>query len=237
MHQQMLISQGSSGGGGPGAMPAFQAAGGTVTTTSATLSVPWPTHIAGDLGLCLVLSSNVAPTAPSGWVTIAQLGVGTANTALSTMLSVYGRIATSSSESTAAVGRSTADFLHGRILTIRGVDPTSYIDDSATGSGATSSTISLPAVTTTDINRLVVYLISDGTDSSNSARYNTWTNANLASVTERADAGTTQSNGGGIGAATGEKATAGAVGAGSVNFALSASNYAAVTLAIKPPNL
>ncbi|OHB54863.1 MAG: hypothetical protein A2Y12_05480 [Planctomycetes bacterium GWF2_42_9] len=40
-----------------------------------------------------------------------------------------------------------------------------------------------------------------------------WANVNLSNLTERTDEGTTQGNGGGIGVATGIKATAGSVGA------------------------
>lgn len=220
-------------GGGGGGVPTFVAVVNNSNTTSPTLTLPWPTgHVSGDLGVAVVQSDNVAPTTPSGWTLLAQVGAGTPGAALSTMLSVYGRIAASASESSAPVGRNGA-FLQGRMYVFRGTATSGFVDDVATTSGATSATLSLPSVTTTGPNRLVLLVVADGTDTGG-ARYSGWSGAGLTAVTERGDAGSTTATGGGHGLATGERALAGPVGASSVNFALTASNYAAATIALKP---
>ena len=55
----------------------------------------------------------------------------------------------------------------------------------------------------------MVVAVADDYDNASTARYTTWTNAGLTSLTERFDNGSATQNGGGIGMAVGTRATAG----------------------------
>lgn len=212
-------------------MPTFVGAAGLTGSTSTT-NVAWPAHAAGDTSVLFVHSSNQAPGAIAGWTQEAQLGTGTPATPGAVMLTLYSRTAASSSEPTVTVP-DTGDHTIATMLVFRGVNA-SPVDVSATASGATSGTIALPSVTTTGPNRLVILAVADSLDLSSRTSYSSWTNAGLASVTERTDNSGSSGTGGAIAAATGERAVAGAIGAGSVAYGAAAANYIAITLALKP---
>src|SRR4030042_5105947 len=105
------------------------------------------------------------------------------------------------------------DHVYGRILTFRGVTATGDPWDVTAGGtkAAASTTTTFGAVNTSIDNALIVLPASRENDSS-SAAWSGWTNANLSGLTERSDGGTTSGNGGGLGIATGLKATAGVIG-------------------------
>lgn len=227
--QQLAASFGAAAAG---PIPTFVGASGLTGSTSTTNST-WPTHVAGDTAVLFVHSSNEAPGAISGWTQQAQLGTGTPATAGAVMLTIYTRTAASSSEPTVTVPDS-GDHTIVAMLVLRGCDPAVPVDVVATASGATSGTIALPSVTTTGPNRLVVHAIADSLDLSGRTSYSGWANAGLASVTERMDNSGSSGTGGAIAAATGERAVAGATGAGSVSYSAAAANYIAITLAFKP---
>lgn len=224
---------GGGGGGGLGPMPTFVASNG-ITGGVSTVNSSWPTHVAGDTAVLFVQSSNEAPGAISGCTQQAQLGTGTPGAAGSVMLTIYTRTAASSSEPTITVPDSGNHTLV-MMMVLRGCDPSAPVDVVATASGATSATIALPSVTTTGPERLVVHAVADSLDQGSRASYFSWANAGLASVTERLDGAGSSGTGGGIAAATGERAVAGATGAGSVTYASAAANYVAITLAFKSP--
>lgn len=232
MHQQIMIAHGFSSPSGTA--PFFVAATSNGVAGSGTLGRAWPAgYTTGDLGIVAIETGNSPVSAPSGWDLLGEVGVGTAGVATAARLTLFGRIAVSGTESQTFFSTD-GSFIQGRMFVFRGVPPTGYVDAFNSASGATSTTITLPGVTTTGANRLVLHFIADGTDNSSSSRYSNWTNAGLTSLTELGDAGTNTSTGGGYGLASGERAAAGATGSGSVDFALAASNYVALTLALKP---
>ena len=108
-------------------------------------------------------------------------------------------------------------------------------DVTAGGTEAASDTSgSIAGATTTVANTLVVTAIATSLpDASSTTNFSSWTNANLTSLTERIDNAVTAGNGGGLGAATGVKATAGAYGSTAVTLASSAYK-AMMSIAIKP---
>jgi hypothetical protein len=124
------------------------------------------------------------------------------------------------------------DHVYGRILTFRGVVASGNPwDVTAGGVKATASTTTtFGTVTTTAGNELIVLAASRDNDSAAAA----WSasNANLLSLTERSDGGTTSGNGGGIGVATGIKATAGSVGSSTATVTSSVDGH--MTIALKP---
>jgi hypothetical protein len=124
----------------------------------------------------------------------------------------------------------------GRIMAIRGAAASGNPwDVTAGGVEATADTSgSIAGATTTVANTLVVTAIATALpDSSGSTNFSAWTNSNLTSLTERIDNTTSQGNGGGLGIATGGKATAGAYGNTAVTCA-SSSYKAMMSIAIKP---
>jgi hypothetical protein len=75
------------------------------------------------------------------------------------------------------------------------------------------TTVTFPTLTTTADNCLILNAVTTGTDVASTAHISAFTNAGLVSIVERVDNWVSSGTGGGIGAATGEKATAGAVAA------------------------
>lgn len=125
------------------------------------------------------------------------------------------------------------------ILAFRGVVTSGDPWDVTSGAVETSADTSgsIPLATTTVDNTLVVLAISTSLpDANGSTNFSSWSNANLANLTERFDITSNAGNGGGIGIATGEKATAGATGATSVTVGSSASK-GMMTIALKAPNI
>jgi hypothetical protein len=76
----------------------------------------------------------------------------------------------------------------------------------------TLTTVTFPAVTTTAVDCLVLNAVTTGTDVSSTAHISAFTNAGLANIAEQVDNWVLSGTGGGIGAAVGEKAVAGAIG-------------------------
>lgn len=228
-----VVAAGAMGQGSdplpPGGTPTFVGAG-TPADSTGSISLDWPAgHAAGDYGIIFIECVHTTiPTAPSGWTLIGQRAY---NNVQGTQLAIFGKFAASSSESNVSVP-AMGDHTVGIMLAYRGVNVSTPIDVIAGGDGSTSSIV-LPAVTTTGDNRLVIHAVADGRDNT-SARYTGWTNASLTSLTERADFGGASGNGGGLGVADGEFATAGTTSAGSVTYTLAAHDYVAITLALRP---
>ena len=92
--------------------------------------------------------------------------------------------------------------------------------------------LSAPGATTTIHDCLVVITAARGDDNAGAA-FSSWTNSDLANLTEQFDDGTTQGNGGGLAVVTGEKATAGSYGATTATLAVNSSK-GFMTIALKP---
>jgi len=223
------------------ALPTYVGAGTAKSDTLPITSVPWPSgHLAGDLGILVIETAAQAPgnNPPSGWTavpTVSPQSTGTAGAAGATALYVYYRIATSSSEAAADIGDS-GDHQIAFITAYRGVDTSAPIGVTAGAVQASASTsVSIPSVTTTGADRLIVLISTNATDGTTTAQLSGVTNAGLANITQRK---TTQSGvgfGGGVSVYTGEKATAGATGATTGTLA-TASAQANITLALQPPS-
>jgi hypothetical protein len=107
-------------------------------------------------------------------------------------------------------------------------------DQKITTADAVSNTgFSAQGFTTTVPECLIVVAGCVATDIG-TARFGSWANASLTSVTERFDQASIVGNGGGIGMATGIKATAGVVNATTATL-VTASFNTSITLALKPP--
>jgi hypothetical protein len=218
----------------PQAGPRFQAAGTALGGTGA-VSPAWPPHAAGDIALLFVESTGgqaATLSTAAGFAAVANspksVGAGTAGT----RLTVFWARATS-----AAMGAPTVadpgNHVYAQILTYRGVVNAGNPWD-VTGGGTktpASGSVSLTSVTTTVADTLVVQAVARDNDSA-AAAFSAQANANLTSIAERVDAGTTQGNGGGFAVWDGYKATASAT--GSTTATVTSSINAFLTIALKP---
>jgi len=124
----------------------------------------------------------------------------------------------------------------GRIIAIRGAATSGNPwDVTAGGVESTADTSgAIPGATTTVANTLVVAAIATSLpDANGTANFSAWANSDLTSVAERTDNTTNAGNGGGLGIATGVKATAGAYTTTSVTCG-TATTKAMMSIAIKP---
>lgn len=215
--------------------PNFQAAGAEQGGT-ANITVPWPTHQAGDIGLLLIESTGGQAAAlgtAAGFVEVPGSPVAALTGTSGTRLTAYWCRATSSSMASPVV-TDPGDHAYGVILTFRGcIAAGNPWDDTATNTKETASTsASASGLTTVGPDRYIVNIIARDNDSA-SAAFSAWANATLVSVTELWDSGTAQGNGGGIGVAGGVKSAAGGV--DQTTAAVTSSVNASLTLALKPP--
>lgn len=209
--------------------PTFQAASSTpgagTADVSPTLPADWKE---GDLHLLCVESAGTPGSAPSGWVAVAD---SPQDEGTNTALEVYWRRAVSGDTAPTVTdrGNHTYAVILGYAAPYPGGDPWD-VTSGGTETGPDTS-LTAPGDTTTVANCRVVVIAARSNDASG-AGFSAWANADLTSVTERFDNGTTQGDGGGIGVADGIKATAGAFGNTTATVTSSAKAY--ITLALKP---
>ncbi|OGA41330.1 MAG: hypothetical protein A3G26_10940 [Betaproteobacteria bacterium RIFCSPLOWO2_12_FULL_65_110] len=216
------------------AQPAYQAAG-TQQSGTGAVSPPWPAHAVGDVALLFVETTGgqaATLSTPAGFVEVTNSPQATGGGTNGTRITVFWARATSTSMPTPTVG-DPGNHAYARILTYRGVvvtgDPWDVTGGGVKGTASTSVTVT--GVTTTVPNTLILQAVARDNDSAAGA-FSAQANANLASIAERSDAGTTSGNGGGIGIWDGVKATAGAT--GDTTATVTSSVNAFLTIALKP---
>lgn len=177
------------------AAPTFQDVGPVVASTGA-LTVPWPTHAVDDVALLFVESANqaVTLTTANGFAAVTNQGTGTAGNAAATALYVFWCRATSTSQVAPVVADSGARQT-AFIMTFRGCIASGNPWDVLAGSvaAAASASVSIPTVTTTVVDALVVNALSNNlSPSATTVQLSTLANANLTNLTKRKN---TQSDG------------------------------------------
>ncbi|MGA2069910.1 MAG: right-handed parallel beta-helix repeat-containing protein [Sedimentisphaerales bacterium] len=214
---------------------------GTVTSGTGAITPALPSGIAsGDILLLFLETSNQAISISNSnggtWtaVTNSPQSTGTAAGTIGVRLTVFW----SRYNGTQGVPTTSdsGDHQLGRIIAIRGaVSSGNPWDVTAGGVEAVSyKSGSIPGATTTVANTLVVTAIATALPhATGTSNFSSWTNSNLSSLTERTDNTVTAGSGGGLGIATGTKATAGAYGSTSVTCAHN-SYKAMMSIAIKP---
>lgn len=170
-------------------------------------------------------------TVPAGWTLVTSVGVASGTT---TKLSAIWRRAQNGD--TAPTLADAGNHQVGRMIVVRGCvtsgDPWDVFATSTETVADTS--VSVPGVTTTVIDCLILAAFSTGQDIASTAGATGWTNLNLTSVTERMDDWTSQGTGGGFAMASGVKAAAGSTGATTATLSLTANFKALMTIALKP---
>lgn len=216
--------------------PYIQAVGTVEAWGGSTKVVGWPTHEVNDYAF-LVCETNgggsVTLSSAEGFAEITNSPQADAGATLHTKLAVFSHRASGSSMTGPTIDTPTNHAI-AFIVTVRGVNTTTAIDATAgSDTGGTDSTsVTIPGLTTTVDNCLVLAFCSAGTDTA-SAQFSGWTNASLASISEAADEFTTVGGGGGIGVAAGVKSSAGAVSATTATLAGS-SGQARICVAVRP---
>ena len=222
------------------AMPTFVASGSQASGTGA-ITPALPLGIAAnDILLLFVETANQAAaiTKQAGgiWAEVANSPQGvevdgsTNATRLTVFWSRYNGIQTAPT-----VGDS-GDHTIGIIIAIRGVTTSGNPWDVAAGStDAFPDTLgSIPGALTTVADTFIVAAITTNVPDANGTNvFSSWANASLTNVTERFDVSRTAGNGGGIGIAIGEKATAGIYGNTTMTISVLAAR-AMMSLALKP---
>ena len=215
------------------AIPTYQAIN-TSSAGAADNTVAWPTHQSGDFALLCVETANEAVTlSTTGGFTQITGSPQSDTSSSATRLTVFSCLATSSSM-TSPVIQNPGNHSYAVIITFRGVNQSTPINISAGNSGiGGGSTSNCTTVTTTVNDCLIALLTARGRDSTD-MQSTSASNANLANITQRNNAGTTNGNGGGIVIYTADFATAGATGTSTINYSASPLSYGAITVAIAP---
>jgi hypothetical protein len=218
--------------------PVFQAVGAQQNSATASVNVSWPTHQTNDIGLLVIETSGggTTLTPPSGWAAVTGTPVTDVADATGSKLHVWWKRATSNAEAAVATGFSTSDHVVARLYTFRGCvtsgDPWNV---TTTGNKTTaSSTATVPAVTTTVADTLIVMIVGRPDDSLSTTHFGVPTNANLTGLAEAGEAGTNNGNGGGFVVSYGVEATPSNTGTSSISKGASTTDTY-VVVALKQP--
>lgn len=207
---------------------------GTFASGTGAISLTVPTGIINDDLLIIICeSANQAITAPSGWTEVgsqATQSTGTAATAGGVRLAVFWKIA-GGLESSVSIADS-GDHTTGIMFAVRGADPQNPFHNSASSAAAASTSMTWPTFSTTVANTLILMLTAVDTDLASTATVGNITAANLAGITEIHDQTVIAGAGGGVHAAYGTKATAGALGSMTATGSTSVT-HAYLTLAVQ----
>lgn len=214
---------------------AHQANGTYASSTSDSLTVPWPTHQAGDIGYLFVevegtISAQYPSWPPTNWTELAPaVSFGTN----SRLYSAWKRAAGNSEIDADIIWAAAPNHSYGKICTYRGAlasgtphqTPVTNAGNVAAGGTITSSSIT-PGAT----GIMPVYVVARDDDSA-TANFSTWTGP--TTMTEETEGGTTSGNGGGWGLADGTITTS----TGATNFGVKSAravNYASIAFFVKP---
>lgn len=181
-------------------------------------SISWPSgHATNDIAILVVTSANEAIAVPTGFTQIVMsAGQGTAAAVGSTRIGIFWCRATSAAMAAVSIADS-GDNNHAAMVVFRGCittgNPYESLSARATNSPTASTSLSLAnANSTAGTLRTIVACVVTNRDSINNTHWSGWANANLTSVTEREDDGSSSGVGSNIGIASGNLENAGAIG-------------------------
>lgn len=209
---------------------------GTAVTSTAAVTVAWPTrHQAGDLGILVLEASGGDSTiTPSGWQHIGGSPVVDVADATGSKLSVLWKFAASDQEANFSIA-DPGDHILARVYVFRNVrTDVSPGRASATDTKTTASGIvTWPAISTVAPNSLVICVASRPDDSSSSAVFGAFSNANLSSLGEAGESGSASGDGGGFVLNYGISASVQNIGTSTGTMTVSVTN-ALITFALEP---
>lgn len=219
------------------ALPAFRSAGAAAGGIGAITPGLPSGQAANDILLLYCESANEAVIAPTGYVEVtgSPQFTGIAASTTATRLTVFWKRSVGALE-VAPLIADVGDHVYAQVLAFSGCPTTGNPWDITAGDTASAATgVTIPGVTTTVTDCLIVAAVANGTDTS-TAQTSAWANANLASPAMAeltgADGNSTAGNGGGFGVGAGGLATGGASGATTATLATS-SVQGRLTIALK----
>lgn len=219
-------------------MAASIVAVGAAQASSGVSTIPWPAHAAGDVGIMVIECSGADTTpTPVGWTHFSWSPVVDIADATGSKLSILYKFAASSSESAVTIA-DLGDHWVGNIITFSGVaDPPINVRSVGVKTTA-STTATLPSVTPSDNNCIILLICSRPNDSSDTSHFGLAVNANLTGITKVVEGGTTLGDGGGYVVQMGVMPTAGATGTTTMEKAASTTDayyVLALDAAPEPP--
>lgn len=200
--------------------PFFQARGTIAQSTvglPSTNPVQWPSHAVNDIGILVIETSaddsTFSVTTPVGWQSVPGSPVTDVANANGSKLQVWWKRAASASEAGVEIP-DTGNHQIGAIFTFRDcISSGNPWDVTTTGNKTTASTTAtVPAVTTTIADTLIVMIVGRPNDNNSLTHFGVPVNANLTDLAECAEVGSAVGNGGGLVVSSGVKATAGDTG-------------------------
>lgn len=213
-------------------------AGGVAGTAGATIDGDGVAVLPNDLLIAVVHSQGGQPatTPVGGWVEHPSSPISVGTGAGSLNLSVFYKLANGRMDNSSndAVVLDTGDHIIGGMWVFRGVDNFDPFDASATGTEATADTsLSTTGLTSTVADCLYVGFIGNAIDGLTTEQLSSPANTDLANITLQTPIQAASGSGGGVSVVTGEKATAGSIGATTGTLGANTSK-AWLELALKP---
>ena len=218
--------------------PVFQAAGVAQASTGASVDIPWPTHLADDIGIVVIEISGNNPslTPPTGWAAVPNTPVTDVSLSTGSKLHVWWKRATSSAEADVVSGSSLTDHIIARLFTFRGCVTTGVPWDNVTFGDKTtaSTTATVPSLTTGLDDTLITMIVGRPNDSASTTHFGVPVNSSLTNLGEAGEAGTANNNGGGFVVSYGTKVLPGATGTSTLTKTVSTTDTY-VVLALRAP--
>lgn len=203
-------------------LPAFKAAG-----SGSESSVPWPAgHAVGDFALLACENHTLGTTlsTPTGFTFACRVP----HPITSSVLTVFYRFATSTSEANAALSAD-ADHRWGRIVTYTGVNTANPIHSISTATMVSATSANCPGVSVDLDDCMIVWAMAYSTDSAGPVA-SAQAQAQCGSVTERIDDGTVTGSGGGVTVTDGTLATHTVIGPMNLTWAGASGECATIAL-------
>lgn len=225
--------------GTPSAAPVWKAGGPPTISSSVQAVTPTlPLHQTGDVFLMVLSGLGVNPytlSDPQGFVEIAGSPQHDGADNLAARLQVWWKRAASSSETAPTIADvASDDSKMAMVLLVRGCRSSGNpFDVTAGGTVITTTAVSIPGLTTTVANALVIAIATHRIDIA-TPQFSAFANASLTNLTEHVNLSTSSGAGYGIGIAAGTKAVAGAVSATTATLAAT-STQALLSIALAPP--
>lgn len=220
-------------------IPAFRSKGAYGTgTTSCTAAVPTGGDApqTNDILIITVESSDSTtaagtPSTPLLWTKVFERTQGDGATGVTT-LTIFGKRAGVAELDVTIDG--VGNHCSASMFVFSGCVTSGDAWVAGTGTGADTGEGSILDVTTPESDCLVLMVVGASRDANSTTHFNSFTNSNLSSITEREDNLTSTGAGGGIGVAEGGKASAGATGDTTIDVANTASPWNSVHIVLKP---
>lgn len=205
----------------------------TESTANPSANPPLPSGIQnGDLIIAVISYpvTNTPTSSDSSWTLLAQTSTGTSGNAgcigIAVFYAIYAGSALGGFSTNASFPLKTYQTYAFRKARIPSVSATSV-------QSTASTSWTLPSITTTDADSFVFFAIGNDRDATSTTSVSSYTNSNLANITELHDETTATGLGGGIATVYAQEATASSIGTTSATSATS-NTASFITFAISP---